>query len=185
MIKRVILSPILVVIALSFFLFWIQSGVIFFSGILGVKLNLIPVVALYIALYRSWSELFAFVVVSCLLYDSVSLNPLGATLLSLIIPTYVVYSYRSVLLLDSLWVQMFFGFLVTVFSEGATLLILTGLPVTPTIDGTLVWTFVVLGVTGSVLAPIVFGILSLLNEKIDKMRPHFVFGTDYDKIITD
>ncbi len=146
---------------------WGQTWFISHYPVLGVKIDCLPCLVLYCALFASWKELFCVCTLAGLLFDSMSLNPLGVTVISLLLPGYFLYCNRKILLYHSVWVQVLLGFAMGIVSPLFTLLQLTGLPISPLINFRVLFVFIVLGITNALVAPIIlFGINYILEKYI-------------------
>lgn len=156
---------ILILLLVCIVITWLQTWCQWPHRLLGVKLDILPALVLYCALFRSWRELFFVCVVAGYLYDSFSLNPLGVTILSYLLISYVVYRYRKVILYKAVWVQTLLGFLVGVLVPLLTLLQLTGLEVAPMMGWSLLWVFSVLGMSTALASPLlVWGMQYLMRK---------------------
>lgn len=149
---------------------WGQSWFLTHYTVVGVKIDCIPCLVLYCALFASWKELFFVCTLAGLLFDSMSLNPLGVTVISLLLPGYLLYCNRKVLLYHSVWVQALLGGAIGIIPPLLTLLQLTGLPVSPLINLGVLFVFIVLGITNAFAAPIIlFGINYILEKYIEPL----------------
>ena len=153
---------------------------IFFSRyrVFSVALDFIPVLVLYCALYRSWKELFAVSLIGGFFFDSLTLNPMGVSSLSYLIPGYFIYCKRHVLLYRNIIAQLLLGFGMGVTVPFLVMIQLTGLAVPPVIDASLLWVFIVLGVTSAGMAPILFNTIEfilkhLFVQKMYRLVPSF------------
>lgn len=153
---------IIVLLSSAVLLVWYQTWAQWPHLLLGVRLDLLPALVLYCALFRSWKELFLVCGVGGWMFDSFSLNPLGMSTLALLLPSYGLYCYRKVILSDSLWVQALMGFILGVISPLLVCLVLTGVEPSPVFGTSLIWCFLVLGMTTAMAAPLVVLVMEYL-----------------------
>ncbi len=156
----------IVLVCVALVLIWLQGWCNIPRRILGVQPELFPVLVLYCALYRTWAELFIVTGVGSVFYDSLSLNPLGCTLLSTLLVSYVIHSNRSVVLFDRVRVQMMLGAGISVVIPFLTLFQLMNLSVPPFMNWAVLWTFVVLAGAGAIFAPILFWVLDKFFQRL-------------------
>lgn len=156
---------ILILLLVCVLAIWFQTWFQWPHQLLGVRLDILPALVLYCALFRSWRELFLVCTAGGYLYDSFSHNPLGITTLSLLLISYVVYRYRKVILYKAVWVQTFLGFLIGVLVPLLTLLQLTGLEVAPKMGWSLLWVFSVLGMFTALASPLMVWVMEYLMHK--------------------
>jgi rod shape-determining protein MreD len=131
---------------------------------LGGQVDLLPVIVLYVGLKRSLVCLFLVVLWGGLWYDSLSDNPMGTSVLSLIAPGFLAHKHREFLMRDDPWVQFALGGIACLLCPGITLLQLTSAGRSPLVGWGTVWVFVLMGVGGALVTPLVFRILDRLNQ---------------------
>src|SRR5665213_1663857 len=86
-----------------------QATFDFPRALLGTQLNLLPALMVYAALTCGITTIGLLAVCGGLWFDSLSLNPLGTSVLPLFVIGFAIYQYRDVLLRDNSFAQYVLG----------------------------------------------------------------------------
>ncbi len=147
----------------TFFIFLAAFLAVFweaaFGGIrqlLGAQLDLLPPLMVYAGLCASFTTVCLLAVWGGILFDSLSANPLGISVLPLLLIGLALYTRRDVILRDQLFAQFFLGFAASaaVPALGLMLLLTTGRG--PVVGWGTVWQLIVMSIGGAVVTPIAF-----------------------------
>jgi rod shape-determining protein MreD len=125
-------------------------------NVLGAQVSLLPALMVYAALNAGLTIMALLALVSGLLFDSLSANPLGVSILPLFVVGLLIYLRRDLLLREQPFAQFVLGFLASAIAPvGAVLLLLT-LGQSPLLGWGSLWQWVVMSLGGAVATPILF-----------------------------
>ena len=99
-----------------------------------------------------------------LLFDSLSANPLGITVLPLLLCGLLIHGSRELILRDQTFAQVVLGFGASLLTPILVLLLLLTTRHEPLFGWGTLWQIMVMSVGGAVATPIVFEIFGLLNR---------------------
>ncbi len=143
------------------------------EGILGTRIDVLPVLVVYAALRGDFLGAVGLAAFAGLLLDSLSASPLGVSLLSLTFAALLVVRLRSVVLRDQALAQAVLGGAVSVVNPAVHLGILWVLGHRPAAGWGTVAQVGVLGLCGAVLSPCVFWLLDRLEAGLTYERKPF------------
>ncbi|HZR16572.1 MAG TPA: hypothetical protein VFE51_04535 [Verrucomicrobiae bacterium] len=161
------LNNIFVLVAAVVAVFWEAA----FNGVrhlVGVQIDLLPPLMVYAALSGSLSTVCLLACGGGLLFDSLSANPLGITVLPLFAVGFVIHLWRDLILRDQPFAQTTLGVAAGAGVPVLTLLLLLTIGRGPRIGWGTLWQLVVLTLGSAVAAPIFF----LLFEWLQKTLVH-------------
>lgn len=131
---------------------------------LGSPLSLLPALLVYTALRL---DLLAVTLVSLcggLWLDSLSANPLGASILPLFVTGWLLWRRRELLLQELGYAQLVLGAAASVLVPALTLVLVLSKGLHPDLGWQTLWQFAALAMTGGVLTPLLFRLLDLLGR---------------------
>jgi cell shape-determining protein MreD len=133
----------------------------------------------YAALHASLLNLGLFAVLGGLFFDSLSVNPLGITILPLFLVGLVIFLQRELILRDLAFAQSLLGAAASaVVPLLATLLLLSGGKVLLLGWGSL-WQWLVMILGGAVATPVIFALFDWFNHAFDyQLRSETSFRPD-------
>jgi rod shape-determining protein MreD len=138
-----------------------------FGGIrhlLGAQVDLLPAIVVYAALRTGLVTMSLVATLGGLLFDSLSANPLGISVLPLFIPGFVIYLKRELILQDQLFAQCVIGLCASAVTPALTLLLLLTAGHTPLLGWGSLWQWIVMSVGGAIATPVLF----LLFDRFDR-----------------
>lgn len=145
---------------------------------LGSHLSLIPPLMVYAALRLDLAAVTILAVLAGLWLDSLSANPLGASILPLFFIGWVLLQRRDLLLRELDYAQLVLGAAASALAPVLTLLLVLSKGLHPDLGWKSLWQLVVLAVTGGVLTPVIFRLLDRLEalfthppEVVNPYRP--------------
>ncbi len=144
---------ILVLSAAVLAVFW-QSAFQGLRHLLGVQVDLLPPLMVYAALRCRFSTVLTLALGGGLLFDSLSANPLGISVLPLFAPGLVIFVNRELIMREQLFAQVFLGLCVSLAVPAGTLLLLLTMGHLPLVGWGTWWQLLVLGVGGAVAVPL-------------------------------
>jgi rod shape-determining protein MreD len=158
--------PLLVV---TYLVVWLQATLNEFRDVTGVQMDLLPSLIVYTALRSNLGGLIGVAVFGGLLYDSVSANPLGVTLLPLFVAGSLIQQAREFILREQAYAQMILGLAVSAAVPLVSLLILVNIDAKPLIGWFSLWQWLVTSIGGALFTPLWFrifdGIALVLNYR--------------------
>ncbi len=158
-----LLDTILLILVAFLAIFWEAA----FDGIrrlAGAQPHLLPSLMVYTALRGSIWAVCLLAFVAGLLFDSLSSNPLGITVLPLLAVGIAIYSRNGLILGTQPFAQSIVGAAASVAVPGLVLLLLVTIGEHPLIGWGTIWQFLVMAATGAIAAPIFFLLFEWLHK---------------------
>ncbi len=147
--------------------------VVFFQGtfngirhLLGAQVDLLPALMVYAALTSGPVMMMTLAVFSGLLLDTLSVNPLGVSVLPLLLIGLLLQLRRDLLLRDQLYAQFVLGLIASALAPALTVVILLTLEQTPLLGWGSLWQWLVMSVGGGVATPVFFFLFDRLNHAL-------------------
>ncbi len=159
------LNPILILCA-AFLAVFIESAFSGYSNLLGAKIDLLPMLMVYTALTHGWFLIVLLSLTGGLWFDSLSANPLGASVLPLLLIGIVIYHNRGFLLRENTNAQFFFGLFASAAAPLMTLVIIIALGESPRIGWASLWQWTAMTLVGGVLTPVSFGFFDRVQRAL-------------------
>lgn len=161
------LNTIFILVAAFLAIFWEAA----FQGVrdwVGVQIDLLPPIMVYAALCSGLSSVCLVAFFGGLCFDSLSANPLGITILPLLVVGAAIYFWRDLILRDQTFAQVVLGLAAGAACPVLTLLLLltTGRP--PRLGWGTLWQLAVMSIGSGVVTPVFF----LLFEWLHKALSH-------------
>ena len=101
--------PTLFVLAAAFLAVFLEASFGFFRNLFGAQIDLLPALMVYTALTLGFTSILLLAVCGGLWFDSLSLNPLGASVLPLLVIGILIYQSRELLMREHLPAQLILG----------------------------------------------------------------------------
>jgi rod shape-determining protein MreD len=161
----IILPNILILIAalLAVFLQGTFGGV---RSLLGAQVDLLPALMVYTALTSGPVMMMTFAVFGGLMFDTLSVNPLGVSVLPLLLIGFLLQLRRDLLLRDQIYAQFVLGLIASAVAPVMTLLTLFTMEQTPLFGWGSLWQWLVMSVGGGVATPVFFLLFDRLNHAL-------------------
>jgi rod shape-determining protein MreD len=163
------LNSISILIAVFLAVFWEAA----FSGIrhlLGAQIDLLPALMVYASLTSGLTTLSGGALLGGLLYDTLSANPLGISVLPLFLVGILIYRQRELILRDEAFAQFFLGLLASGAVPLLTLLLLLTLGHAPLVSWGLLWQWIVMTLGGAVATPVLFQLFAWFDRALNYRR---------------
>jgi rod shape-determining protein MreD len=138
-----------------------------FSGVrhvLGAQLDLLPPLMVYAALKTDLKTVCLLAVLGGLWFDSLSVNPLGVSVLPLFFIGLAIYTQRDVILREETFAQLVLGFGASTLAPVLALLLLLTIGHRPVLGLNTLWQWTVMSVGGALMTPAWFGIFDWLRR---------------------
>jgi rod shape-determining protein MreD len=163
------LNHILVLLATLLAVFWEAA----FNGVrhlLGAQIDLLPALVVYASLCTGLTTMTLVAVLGGLLFDTLSANPLGVTVLPLFICGMALYRQRELVLRDQLFAQFCLGLAASAAVPLLTVLLLLTSRHAPLLGWGSLWQWIVMALGGAVATPIVFQFFDLFDRALNYRR---------------
>jgi len=133
----------------------------------GAQLDLLPSLVVYVSLTHGSATLALLTVGGGLLFDSMSANPLGVSILPLFLIGFILQRYRGLLLRDEPFAQWTLGFGASAAAPAMTVLILLNMDRQPLISWFSLWQWLVTSLLGAAVTPLWFGLFDWVNRALN------------------
>ena len=164
-----VLPNILILLAAMLVVFG-QSAFSWLRQLIGVQLDLLPALMVYTALSASPFMMITLAVVGGVFFDTLSVNPLGTSVLPLLIIGFLIQIRRDLLLSNQVYAQCVLGLIASAVAPAISILILLTLGKSPLLGWGSLWQWFVMSVGGSVATPILFSLFGRLNHALGYQR---------------
>lgn len=160
-----VLPNILILLAalLAVFLQGTCSGL---RGLLGAQVDLLPALMVYAALTSGPVMMMTLAVFSGLMFDTLSVNPLGISVLPLLFIGFLLQLRRDLLLREQIYAQFILGLIASALAPVVTVLILLTLEQSPQLGWGSLWQWIIMSVGGGVATPTLFFLFDRLNHAL-------------------
>jgi rod shape-determining protein MreD len=145
--------------------FW-EAAFHWVRHLVGVQIDLLPALMVYAALYGRVATVCLLAFLGGLLFDSLSANPLGISILPLFAVGFVIHLWRDLILRDQPFAQAVLG-----LGAGAAvpvlellLLLTTGRP--PRLGLGTIWQLVVMSVGSALATPVIFFVFDWVQRTL-------------------
>src|SRR5438552_4747104 len=141
------LDTILVLFAAFLAVFWEAA----FQGVrhlLGAQIDLLPPLMVYAGLCTGLSTVVLLSVCGGLWFDSLSANPLGVSVLPLLLVGVAIFSQRELILRNQTFARLVLGLMASVFVPILTLVLLLTTSHRPLLGWGTLWQLIVIGIGG-------------------------------------
>lgn len=154
-------------IGLAVFLavFW-QAFATSIREVLGAQVDLLPSLMVYAALGAGLPAVSLVAMLGGFLFDSLSANPLGSSVLPLLAVGSTIYHRRELILRDEPFAQVVVGFLAGAVTPALTVLLLLTAGEQPLLGWGSLWQWLVMSVGGAVATPLWFILFGWLNRTL-------------------
>jgi len=159
------LNSILVLLA-AFLAVFLETA---FSGLrhlLGAQIDLLPALVVYASLCTGLTTMAFVAVLGGLLFDSLSANPLGVTVLPLFVVGFLIYLQRGLILRDQTFAQLVLGLGASAAVPVLTVLLLLTKGQTPLLGWGSLWQWIVMALGGAVMTPALFKLFGFLERAL-------------------
>ncbi len=146
---------------------------------LGVQIDLLPALMVFAALNSSIVGVSLLAVLGGLWFDSLSANPLGVTILPLMVVGFPIYLRRDLILRDASFAQLVLGAAASALVPMLTLLLLLNGGKQPLIGWGSLWQWLVMTAGGAVATPVLFSFFAWCDQMLGyKPRAEVSFRPD-------
>ena len=147
--------------------------VVFFQGafngvrhLLGAQVDLLPALMVYAALTSGPVMMMTLAVFGGLMFDTLSVNPLGISALPLLFIGFLLQLRRDLLLREQLYAQFTLGLIASALAPVMTVFTLFTLEQSPLLGWGSLWQWIVMSVGGGIATPVFFFLFDRLNHAL-------------------
>jgi|SRR5437016_4783165 cell shape-determining protein MreD len=140
-----------------------------FQGVrhlLGAQIDLLPPLMVYAGMCAPLNTVCLLSFLAGLWFDSLSANPLGISVLPLLLVGLAVYSNRELILRDQTFAQIVLGLAASAAAPMLTLVLLLTTRHTPLIGWGTVWQLIVMTIGGALVTPAIFMLFDWLQRSL-------------------
>jgi rod shape-determining protein MreD len=159
--------PTIFVLAAAFVAVFLEASVGFFRNLLGAQIDLLPALMVYAALTLGFTTIVLLAVCGGLWFDSLSLNPLGASVLPLLLIGLLIYRSRELLMREHLFAQVILGAGAGAAQPLGTVFILLNAGVRPLLGWVALWHWVIMAVGCGLMTPVCFKLFDRLQRAFE------------------
>ena len=159
------LSTILILTA-AFLTVFLEATINGFRHLLGAQVDLLPGLMVYASLSSGFVTVGLLAVCGGLWFDSLSSNPLGISVLPLLLIGSVIQRYRGLILREQIFAQWVLGLAASATVPVLTLLLLLNADIQPLVGWFSLWQWLVVSLVGAVVTPLWFGIFDRLTRAL-------------------
>ena len=167
------------ILAVAFLAVFVEATFQVPRHLLGTQIDLLPALMVYTALSNGIATIALLAACGGLWFDSLSLNPLGASVLPLLVIGVAIYHSRELLLREHTFAQVVLGISACAFQPLGTLFILLNVGDMPMLGWISLWQWLVLAAAGGVVTPLCFRLFDRIHHAFDYPRmPQVSFRPD-------
>jgi len=163
------LNSILILLAALIAVFW-QTAFHGLHRLLGAQIDLLPALMVYASLSAGFSTVALLAVCGGLWFDSLSANPLGVSVLPLLIVGVSLYSTRDLILRSQFLARFILGLIASIAVPAFTLIFLLTTSRQPLFGWGTLWQFVVMSLAGGIATPFIFEVFDWLHHLLGPVR---------------
>jgi rod shape-determining protein MreD len=157
----------LFVLAAAFVAVFVEASPGLFRNLLGAQIDLLPALMVYAALTHGWSTIALLAVCGGLWFDSLSLNPLGVSVLPLLLIGLLIFRSRDLLMREHVYAQVILGVAASAVQPLATLFILLNMGTAPLLGWASLWQWLVMAAGGGAVTPVFFKLFDRLHRALE------------------
>jgi rod shape-determining protein MreD len=159
--------PTIFVLAAAFVAVFLESWVSLFRNLLGAQVDLLPALMVYAALTHGFATIILLAFCGGLWFDSLSLNPLGVSVLPLLLIGVLIYRSRDLLMREHVFAQVTLGVMAGLVQPLGTLFILLNKGANPLVGWVSLWQWLVMAAGSGLAAPLCFRMFDRLRWALE------------------
>jgi rod shape-determining protein MreD len=144
------------ILVIAFAAVFVESSFGGLRRIIGAQIDLLPALMVYASLSSGTVTISLLAVCGGLWFDSLSVNPLGVSILPLFIIGFIVRQVRHLMLRDQTYTQLVLGFAASGFAPLLGLAIILTCGGDPILGWGTIWQWFAMTVLGGLLVPVYF-----------------------------
>ncbi len=156
----------ILVLAMAFLAVFWEAAFGLVRHFLGAQIDLLPALVVYAGLCTGFSTLCLVTVCGGLWFDSLSANPLGVSILPLLLVGLALYSRRELILKDQPFAQFVLGAVASTVTPALVLILLLTTGHAPLFGWGTLWQLLVMGIGGALATPVIFALFEWLQKAL-------------------
>lgn len=148
----------------TFLAVFLQCRVEWLRDLIGVQIDVLPPIIVYASLSTNFATVGLLAIAGGAFFDALSANPMGVSILPLLLTGVVLLWFRDLLLRDQPYARNMLGLFASLAVPAMTLMLMLSLGKEPLLGWGTLWVFLVLGVSGGLLTPVVFSVFDRLRN---------------------
>jgi hypothetical protein len=169
----------ILILAVAFVAVFVEATWNLPRHLLGAQIDVLPALMVYTALTNGIAMIAVLALCGGLWFDSLSLNPMGASVLPLLAIGVAIYASRDLLMREHRFAQIVLGFSAAALQPLGTLFILLNVGSAPLLGWISLWQWLVMAVAGGILTPLCFSLFDRLHHAFDyPSAAHLSFRAD-------
>jgi hypothetical protein len=157
----------ILILAAAFVAVFFETTFDGFRNVLGAQIDFLPALMVYAGLSNGLFTVALAAVGGGLWFDSLSSNPLGVSVLPLLLIGMLAHHGREVLWREHLGAQFFLGAAASALQPLAVLFILLNIGALPLLGWKSLWQWIVMTLGGGLFTPVCFAIFSRIHRALD------------------
>jgi cell shape-determining protein MreD len=138
--------------------------------LLGAQIDLLPPLMVYASLCAGLNTAMLLALCGGLWFDSLSANPLGISVLPLLVIGVAIYASRELILRSQTFAQLVIGLAASIAVPLITLLLLLSTGHQPLLGWGTLWQVLVMGFGGALATPVFFELFGWLHRKLGRVE---------------
>jgi hypothetical protein len=155
------------VLAAAFVAVFLETSFGLFHKLLGAQIDLLPALMDYAALTHGFTTMVLLAVCGGLWFDSLSLNPLGTSILPLLMSGVLIFRSRDLLMRESAQAQVILGVLAGLVQPLGTLFILLNVGARPAVGWLSLWQWAVVAACSGAVTPAIFKFFDRVKRALE------------------
>ena len=160
----------IMVLLVAFLAVFCEAALPGFRRVLGAQVDLLPALMVYAALNTGLSVVVMLAVGGGLIFDSLSANPLGVSILPLFAVGFLISLRRDLILRDQWFAQFVLGVAASASAPALTVLLLLTSGQGPMLGWGSIWQWIVMSAGGGMATPVLFAFFGWINRVFGYQR---------------
>jgi rod shape-determining protein MreD len=154
------------ILVIAYVAVFLEAHVEFVRNIFGAQIDLLPALVVFTALTSDLVTVVLLAILGGLFFDSLSVNPLGVSILPLFLIGFVIHRERELLLREHSFAQFIMGIVVSVIHPLMVLFLLMNGGNVPLLGWKFVWQLIVMALGGGVAVPLFFKLFARVQNAL-------------------
>lgn len=151
-------------VAAAFVAVFIESSFDGFRDIFGAQIDFLPALIVYAGLNTGFYTIGCTAVLGGIWFDSMSANPLGVSVLPLLVMGLLIHRFRELLAREQIIAQFALGTVACGLQPLAVLFLLLNMGAEPLLGWKSIWQWMVMAMGGGLFTPLWFGVFYTIDR---------------------
>jgi rod shape-determining protein MreD len=162
----------ILILAVAFVAVFVEAWFDGFRDVLGAQIDFLPALMVYAGVTNGRGTIALVAVCGGLWFDSLSANPLGVSVLPLLLIGLLAHRGRELLSSEHPAAQFFLGTAASALQPLAALFILLNIGAAPLLGWKSLWQWAVMALGGGLFTPVCFALFNRIHRAIDYQPAH-------------